>query len=254
MELLVIAAYALLMIAIGLVTALKGKWGMLALGLVFFPVWIVGAARLAWPQSTWARRRYSGAKLERARARYADARRRRVLVAVAALPILLLLAALFALFTPYRVPSSSMEPSLRCAKPNPGCTADTSDRVLAIKRVGEPERGDLVAFRMPPAGAVECGAGGTYLKRVVGLPSEEIELRGGVVHVDGRPLEEPYLEDERREHDSYGPARVPPGEYFVLGDNRAQSCDSRVWGTLPDDHLVARVLLRYWPPARIGVL
>jgi signal peptidase I len=68
-----------------------------------------------------------------------------VLVAVAALPILLLLAALFALFTPYRVPSSSMEPSLRCAKPNPGCTADTSDRVLAIKRVGEPERGDLVA-------------------------------------------------------------------------------------------------------------
>jgi signal peptidase I len=240
-ELPLLAAYVLLLIAAGMTTALKAKWGMLALGLAFFPVWFVGAARLAWPHSTWARRFYSEPKLERARARYAAPRRGRVVVAVTAVPILALVAAFFALFTAYRVPSSSMEPTLRCAKPNPGCTADTSDRLLALERVGDPGRGDLVAFRMPARGIAECGAEGTFLKRVVGLPGEQIEVRGGVLLGDGRPLTEPYLGDEQREGTGDGTARVPAGQYFVLGDNRAQSCDSRVWGPLP-----ARTSSRAW--------
>lgn len=252
MELLILAAWVLLLIGTGFITALKGKWGMLALGLAFFPVWFVAAARLAWPNSSWARRFYTEPKLDRARARYANPRRGRAAVAIAAIPILGLVGAFLVLFTAYRVPSSSMEPTLRCARPEPGCTADTSDRLLALERVGEPGRGDLVVFRMPARGLAECGAEGTFVKRVVGLPGEEIDVRGGVVHVDGRRLEEPYLDELQRDATGEGAPRVLAGEYFVLGDNRAQSCDSRVWGALPKDNLVARIVFRYWPPGRIG--
>jgi signal peptidase I len=158
----------------------------------------------------------------------------------------------------YVIPSSAMEPTLHCARPNPGCEAGAEDRVLVARfhPFWTPRRGDIVVFETPPAAKAKCGAGGRFTKRIIGLPGETVRIRlhGGsaYVYVDGRRLREPYVEQSRRD---LGPAevyRVPPGSYFVLGDNRSQSCDSRVWGAVPSSNLLGPVVTRYWPLARIG--
>jgi signal peptidase I len=160
---------------------------------------------------------------------------------------------------PYRIPSSSMEATLHCARPAPGCESRFSDRVLAnrfIYRFRDPQRGEVVVFNTPPKARAECGAGGTFVKRIIGLPGETVQIRlrrgAAFVYIDGRRLEEPYIEHDRRD---IGPAerfRVPAGHYFVMGDNRSQSCDSRVWGSVPSDNLIGPVFMTYWPPNRIS--
>jgi signal peptidase I len=161
---------------------------------------------------------------------------------------------------PYRIPSSSMETTLHCAKPAHGCEARFSDRVLAnrfIYRFKDPERGDIVVFETPPAARARCGAGGTFVKRLIGLPGERLELRneGGLsyVYVNGKKLDEPYIGVNRR--DARGPETftIPQGQYFMMGDNRSQSCDSREWGTVPRDNLIGKVFATYWPPNRISI-
>jgi signal peptidase I len=157
---------------------------------------------------------------------------------------------------PYRIPSSSMEPTLHCAGGALGCTARFSDRVLAnrfIYHFIDPERGDIVVFNTPQAARRDCGAGGTFVKRIIGLPGETWEMRNGYVYIDGVRLEEPYIAKDRRDVDNKPPYRIPKDEYYVMGDNRAQSCDSRVWGALPRSNVIGKVFAVYWPPKRISL-
>ena len=161
---------------------------------------------------------------------------------------------------PYRIPSSSMEPSLHCAKPASGCETRFSDRVLAnrfIYRFRDPRRGEIVVFETPPAARQRCGAGGTFVKRLIGLPGDRIELRNengsSYVYVNGKKLDEPYIKPERRDSRGAESYDVPPGQYFMMGDNRSQSCDSREWGTVPRKNLIGKVFATYWPPNRISI-
>jgi signal peptidase I len=160
---------------------------------------------------------------------------------------------------PYRIPSSSMEPTLHCAAPADGCEARFSDRVLAnrfIYHFTEPERGDIVVFDTPLAAQQQCGAGGTFVKRLIGLPGERVEMRPeqglNYVYIDGRKLQEPYIARNRRDQRGAESFTVPEGQYFMMGDNRSKSCDSREWGSVPRENLIGKVFATYWPPNRIS--
>jgi signal peptidase I len=157
---------------------------------------------------------------------------------------------------PYRIPSSSMEPTLHCARPGSGCEARFSDRVLAnrfIYHFRKPHRGDIIVFKTPPQAEQRCGAGGTFVKRLIGLPGETWEERNGFIYINGKKLIEPYVKPDRRDTATSYPARkIPKGTYFMMGDNRTQSCDSREWGPVPRNNLIGEVFAVYWPPNRIG--
>ena len=169
--------------------------------------------------------------------------------------ILIVLALKEWVVNPYRIPSSSMEPTLHCARPGPGCQAHFSDRVLACRiclDFSSPSRGDIIVFRTPPKAVQKCGEGGTFVKRLVGMPGETVDEKQGYIYIDGRKLNEPYIKPNYRDTLTQGPWHVPEGQYFFMGDNRAQSCDSRQWGPVPRGNLIGTVFFVYWPPNRIG--
>jgi signal peptidase I len=169
--------------------------------------------------------------------------------------ILIVLALKAWVVNPYRIPSSSMEPTLHCAKPAAGCEARFSDRVLANRFVyhfRNPKRGEIIVFTTPPEAKARCGAGGTFVKRLVGLPGETVSERDGIVYINGQQLQEPYIKPERRDHEQPREWTVPQGDYFFMGDNRSESCDSRVWGPVPRKNLIGEVFFVYWPPNRLG--
>jgi signal peptidase I len=148
-----------------------------------------------------------------------------------------------------------MEPTLHCAAPEPGCQAGTSDRVLAnrfVYHLTDPERGDVVVFETPPEAEEVCpGPGGVFVKRLIGVPGDTVEIRGDALLVNGALLSEPYLYDGEV-GDPFGPVTVPEGQYFMMGDNRLQSCDSRDWGPVGRENLIGPVFALYWPPQRLG--
>jgi signal peptidase I len=157
---------------------------------------------------------------------------------------------------PYRIPSSSMEPTLHCARPDSGCEASFSDRVLACRfcyRFWSPKRGDIVVFKTPPLAQTRCGAGGTFVKRLIGLPGEMWEERNGHVYINDKRLKEPYVQADRRDTRTIARMKIPKGQFFMMGDNRSSSCDSREWGTVPRKNLIGKVIATYWPPRRISI-
>jgi signal peptidase I len=140
----------------------------------------------------------------------------------------------------FRIPSESMVPTL-----------EVGDRVFVNKfiyRFTEPERGDIVVFESVNGGEEDL------IKRVVALPGDEVEVRSGTLLVNGEEQEEPYLNKELPFNGSYEPTEVPEGEVFVMGDNRANSADSRVFGPLPVENIEGEAFMRFWPPTRIGAL
>ncbi len=122
----------------------------------------------------------------------------------------------------------------------------SGDRVLVSKidyRIHLPERGDIIVFKPPIDTNIP------YVKRVIGLPGDTIDLRDGMVVVNGKVLDEPYAFGQTtvRSGQVRFPFRVPQGQIFVLGDNRPVSGDSREWGAVPEDNIVGKVMLKFWP-------
>jgi len=163
---------------------------------------------------------------------------------------------------PYRIPSASMEPTLHCAHTHAGdgCEASHSDRVLAnrfIYRFRSPHRGEIVVFNTPKAAKEDCGEGGTFVKRLIGLPGDLVhEDPNGFIYINHHKLSEPYISAHRRKQDTEYAGEtwhVLSGQYFFMGDNRGQSCDSRRWGSVPRKDLIGPVFATYWPPNRISL-
>jgi|HubBroStandDraft_6_1064221.scaffolds.fasta_scaffold338966_2 signal peptidase I len=175
------------------------------------------------------------------------ARRRRLLVewVICIVAALLLTAGLrtFA-FEVFSIPSASMEPTL-----------EIYDRILVQKAFfswHDVREGDVVVFSHPPLDTCPGPADSDLVKRVIALGGQTIYSSGNTVYVDGRPLAEPYLPaidplglpipDATRQH----PFHVPPGDFYVLGDNRDDSCDSRYWGPIKGTSIIGKAVLLWW--------
>lgn len=134
---------------------------------------------------------------------------------------------------PFYIPSGSMEPTLM-----PG------DRILVNKfiyRFRKPRPGDIVVFIAPHDAAKR-----DFIKRIVAVEGQEVAMRDGRLHIDGKAVREPYVADSA-DHSDFGPITVPAGSVFVMGDNRANSSDSRVFGPLPEKSILGKAFIVYWP-------
>ncbi len=144
----------------------------------------------------------------------------------------------------FYIPSGSMEPTLQ-----------VDDRILVGKfsyRLGSVHRGDVIVFHYP------LNPGKDFVKRIVALGGETVELRDGVVLINGRSIKELYptalAGGDRACTTNYGPQKIPAGQLFVLGDNRCNSEDSRFFGYVPVPNVVGKALFIYWPPQRISLV
>lgn len=144
------------------------------------------------------------------------------------------------------VPTGSMEP-----------TVQINDR-LVVEKISylfhPPQRGDIIVFQAPEKALVISGSTtqDAYLKRIVGLPGETVEIREGQVVINGETIQESYI--KAPPDYAWGPNVVPAGQYLVLGDNRNGSLDGHIWGFLPEESIIGKAAARFWPPERIGGL
>lgn len=117
-----------------------------------------------------------------------------------------------------------------------------------VYHIDSVQRGDVIVFKFPE------DSSRSYIKRVVGLPGESVEIRKGTVYIDGRAIPEPYVVPRYRDIASHPAVAVPTGEFYVLGDHRNTSNDSRTWGTIDEAYITGKAVFAYWPPARFGVV
>ena len=187
------------------------------------------------------------------------------LVTIVAVALGLALGIQAILVKPFRIPSESMVPTL-----------EVGQRVLVDRvtfRFGQPERNDVVVFK-PPAGADEnvCGVRHTsesacprptakrsdtnFIKRIVGMGGDRLKVMDGHVYINGRRQEEPFIRPDAECGICNLPREitVPRGMYFMMGDNRGESADSREWGPVPEKWMIGQAFVTYWPPKRIGTL
>jgi signal peptidase I len=141
-------------------------------------------------------------------------------------------------YQPVKVEGTSMAPLI-----------SDQERIVINKFVYRFEpigRGDVVVFWYP------LDRSKSYIKRVIGLPGESVEIRRGRVYIDGHRLTEPYVPPEYADLGNFGPQRVPAGEYFVLGDHRNGASDSRIFGPVPDRLIYGKAVFAYWPTDHFG--
>lgn len=167
-------------------------------------------------------------------------RHRRWLSWVTVIVTAVLIAVLLRLFVvqTFYVPSASMEPTLM-----------PHDRMLVLKVGYSLQRGAVVVFRHPPGEKPGMCAGSgndDLVKRIIGLPGETISSRGNTVYINGKPLAEPWLPKGQPLGPPIPTQKIPKGEYFMMGDNRTDSCDSRRWGPIPGSLIIGRVFLVVW--------
>lgn len=141
---------------------------------------------------------------------------------------------------PVKVEGTSMEPRLF-----------DQERIFVNKfvyRITDIHRDDIVVFWYPKDPSK------SFIKRIIGLPGEEVLIRDGTVYIDGEALDEPYVPARYFDPSSFGPVIVPPNSYFVLGDHRNSSNDSRSWGFVPYQSIFGKAVLRYWPIGKFGLI
>lgn len=146
-------------------------------------------------------------------------------------------------FQTFYIPSVSMVPTL-----------EVGDRIIVSKistSLGSIHRGDIIVFARPPRES--CGGSDVtdLVKRVIGLPGETISSRGDQILINGKVIEQHWNVTAPLGRE-VGTVKIPQGQYFMMGDNRSASCDSRYWGTLPKKYVVGKVVMRIWPLSRIG--
>jgi signal peptidase I len=186
------------------------------------------------------------------------------LVTIVAVALGLALGIQAFLVKPFRIPSESMVPTLAIGQ-----------RVLVDRvtyRFGDPDRGDIIVFK-PPAGAdsnfcpverarTPCArptakrSDTNFIKRVVGLPGDRLKVIDGAVYINGRRQKEPFarLDSECGICNLPREITIPKDHYFMMGDNRGESADSREWGPVPKKWIIGKAFMTYWPPGKIGFL
>jgi signal peptidase I len=158
------------------------------------------------------------------------------------LSVLIAVLVILFLYRPVKVEGTSMMPSLY------------DQERLFINQfsykfgLGDIKRGDTVVFWSP------TDSSASYIKRVIGVPGDTVSVQDGYVILNGKKLEENYVPPEYRDDRSYPTIVIPPGQYFVLGDHRISSNDSRAWGLVPRNFIYGKAAFVFWPPERIGTV
>lgn len=156
--------------------------------------------------------------------------------------IVIAIVVILFIYQPVKVEGTSMMPALQ-----------DQERIFINKfvyrfNIGKIERGDMIVFWFPQDPSK------SYIKRVIGTPGDMVDVDNGSVRINGKLLEERYVPEEYRDHVSMPPTRVPDDQYFVLGDHRSSSNDSRSWGMVPRRYIYGKAVFVYWPLDKLGVL